>query len=103
MCYCDFEPADAYRETDRRARKEHRCYECSSVIRRGETYRYMSGVWDGCPGSYAWCSDCARTADAWAEYARANGDRCAPCYGYGDLGQAIAEWAHEHAQERRAA
>lgn len=43
--------------TTRTARKEHRCYECRGVIRRGESYVIESGIEDG-PFAYKMCSDC---------------------------------------------
>ena len=42
----------------RQARKDHKCCECHGVIRKGETYNYHSGVWDGSPASYKVCVDC---------------------------------------------
>jgi hypothetical protein len=43
---------------DRKARKEHKCYECGRVIQRGEKYRNESGIWDGDPRRYKTCSEC---------------------------------------------
>lgn len=56
-CYCDYEPAQIYRANIRRARKQHRCDECSGLIVVGEQYEYVFGIWDGMPNS---CKTCAR-------------------------------------------
>lgn len=48
----------AYREITRKARKEHRCCECNLVIPAGDTYQYISGIWDGSPDSYKTCMNC---------------------------------------------
>ena len=55
----DFDGPEAYRETVRKARKEHRCYACGETIRRGDRYRYTSGVWDGRGESFRHCLQCA--------------------------------------------
>jgi len=49
-------PAKAYVERVRRARKDHWCDGCQcACIKRGDHYVRISGVWDGGPASYAWC------------------------------------------------
>lgn len=40
------------------ARKEHKCYECSGVIRVGEKYHKHHGVWDGRGADYKVCNEC---------------------------------------------
>ena len=43
--------------TTRKASKEHRCYECKGIIRRGEIYEIESGIDDG-PFAYKMCAQC---------------------------------------------
>jgi len=45
---------DVYRKT----RKEHRCYECRRVIRKGDRYRYETFVNDGTIDKHKTCLDC---------------------------------------------
>lgn len=58
MCGCSDNAATCYREVTRRARKEHRCYECRAPIAIGESYTYISGIWAGGPDSFRWCLSC---------------------------------------------
>lgn len=57
MSDCD-NPASAYREQPRRARKDHRCCECTRPIPAGDHYKYISGVWDGQGASFKTCWPC---------------------------------------------
>jgi len=57
-CSCDYEPAAVYNAARRKARKQHKCYECSGVILPGETYEYVFGVWDGRADNFKTCSHC---------------------------------------------
>ena len=56
----------AYGCENRKARKEHRCYECNGVIRAGETYTYHHGILDGSGCSFKVCQDCQYLRD-WFE------------------------------------
>lgn len=58
---------DVSRETWRRARIAHRCCACRETIRPGDRYHYLSGVWDGNPGSYKHCARCWTLLDAITE------------------------------------
>ena len=40
------------------AAKEHRCYECGSVIAKGEKYEYAKGLYDGDWQDYHTCLAC---------------------------------------------
>jgi len=57
-CQCDGERPDLYEERVIKARKDHRCYECSGVIPKGEHYNRAKGMWDGEFSSFATCGDC---------------------------------------------
>lgn len=59
----DGEAPDCFTETDRKARKEHLCFECGRTIQPGETYRYESGIWEGEAKSYKTCGDCLSVRD----------------------------------------
>jgi hypothetical protein len=51
---------EAYRETERVARKQHRCDGCGAIIRPGRRYAYASGVFEGYPFSTHTCLPCER-------------------------------------------
>lgn len=40
------ELAKLYSETIRKARKQHKCYECSSLIHKGDKYYDIKGLWE---------------------------------------------------------
>lgn len=44
-CVCDGDPPVFYCKTIRRARKEHKCYECSGRILPGEQYEEVCAKW----------------------------------------------------------
>ena len=55
---CEF--AEVYNSAIRRARKAHKCCECSKRIEAKEVYQYSSGIFDHEPFSYKRCLDCAK-------------------------------------------
>jgi hypothetical protein len=59
-CFCrDYDVPAFYVVALRKARKQHKCYECRNVIDVGETYELASGSWDGYPPqSYKTCARC---------------------------------------------
>ncbi len=57
------EAADAFLSKWRKARKEHKCGACREKIRKGDTYRYTSGIWDHRPGSIKHCVRCWETLE----------------------------------------
>lgn len=59
MCECEYEGPMAMRTVMRKARKEHRCCECSNTIKIGDIYEYVSGIWDNQASSYKTCGLCA--------------------------------------------
>ncbi|MDL2267955.1 hypothetical protein LJC46_08235 [Desulfovibrio sp. OttesenSCG-928-G15] len=55
---------EAFNSVNRKARKEHKCFECGRKILPGEMYCYESGIWEGTPGSFKTCLDCASVREA---------------------------------------
>lgn len=52
-------------------RKEHRCAYCRSVIPKGATVRYESGIYDHVPYARYACGECEPNVDAfwkWTHY-----------------------------------
>lgn len=47
-----------YQEKDRKAQKQHVCFECKRIIQPGELYRKESGKWPDGFGTYKTCQDC---------------------------------------------
>lgn len=47
-----------FNSRDRKARIEHKCDECSRTIAPKETYRYVTGMWEGDISSHKICVDC---------------------------------------------
>lgn len=44
--------------TMRKARKEHKCYECGDTILPGDLYENVRGLWDGAWSEYKTCRVC---------------------------------------------
>jgi hypothetical protein len=57
-CSCDYDPPSVYNATTPRAKKQHRCTECSGPIAPGEHYERVFGVWDGYAGTHKTCERC---------------------------------------------
>lgn len=57
-CFCDYDPPSFYNSAIRKARKPHKCEECSGSILRGEKYEYVSGKWDGFVSQFKTCERC---------------------------------------------
>jgi hypothetical protein len=78
MCFIDLEPCDVWRETRRRAVKEHLCSCCRRAIPPGEDYLVHFSLFDGDTHSAKCCAECERDRQ---EFARAHqGTLCAPDY-----------------------
>lgn len=54
-----------YKEKWRVARKPHTCCECGHEIKPGDTYRCLSGVWDGRGATFHRCVVCQALWDEW--------------------------------------
>lgn len=59
---------DAFRSTERRARKSHVCCECREEIKKGDYYQYSSGVWGGDPLDFKQCMNCHEIMDFAASF-----------------------------------
>jgi hypothetical protein len=57
-CYCDYDPPEFYNQSIRKARKPHKCAECSGAILPGEKYEYVFGKWDGYTDTHHTCERC---------------------------------------------
>lgn len=77
---CDM--PSVFNSKTRKARKSHKCCECSATINKGDSYRFSSGIWDDGPASYKQCGNCGVICE-WAvsEDAREHGDGV----GFGEL------------------
>lgn len=59
MCDIDScESPEFFVEKMRKARKEHICDECGSVIDKGEFYQHVSAKWDGVVQTVKTCEFC---------------------------------------------
>ena len=58
MCDCDGERPEAFNQNTRKARKLHRCGECRGPIRSGDSYEYVSGIWEGDFCTFKTCLQC---------------------------------------------
>lgn len=63
--YCDVEEAGAAVETIKKhtARKEHKCTECGDIIKPGEQYEKVTGLWNNKWSTYKTCMDCISIRD----------------------------------------
>jgi hypothetical protein len=61
------ESPSCYTDKRRVARKEHKCCECNALIKKGETYRYFSGIWDGEAMDFKTCMACEAKKDAFCK------------------------------------
>jgi hypothetical protein len=81
-----------FREQHVKARKHHRCCECSLPICPGEEYQSYFGVWDGEPRTYRTCSVCAWFRERVAESEMEHGCRAHEAYpAFGELLEALGE------------
>ena len=91
-CYCDYDPATVptvHRVSLQKARKPHVCIECGAIIRAGDEYEYMFGIWDGYKSTGHTCLLC-RELREWAIIS-------VPCFCwyYGDLHQDVWDMVDE--------
>jgi len=78
-CEWDGDAPELFDERCVRARKEHRCCDCGTLIRPGERYTLVSGKWDGEFETFAICQSCDDLRS-----------RCdLACTSYGDLADGV--------------
>jgi hypothetical protein len=92
-CYCDYEAPEFYKAAIRKARKAHRCNECACVIRPGERYEYVSGMWDGDISTNKTCSRCLELR----QYTQ--GHVPCFCWFHGEMVEEAIETLREYAHE----
>lgn len=94
-CYCDtdYEAPTFYRKTVPTARIKHRCEECGAMIRPGEKYESVSGMWDGDFGTFKTCQHCIGLR----EYVKAH----VPClcWAHGNIVDDCIEAARNYAHD----
>ncbi len=74
MCfYHDGEYATVWRESEHKARKQHKCCECGKAIRIGETYSSVFCVSEGYASTSRTCPRCSRLRKAIKEVEMAEG------------------------------
>jgi hypothetical protein len=78
----DGEEAKFYRRTERRAAKEHRCFECREPIPKGAKYEHVAGKWDHSVLTFRTCLSCVEIRDHFA---------CESGYVYGELWTQLEE------------
>lgn len=88
---CDI--PSCFQEITRKARKVHRCCECRGDILPGETYQYVSGIWDGEPYDFKTCSDCASLRSEAESRNRTSSIDCGPTFG--NLWEFISDYEDE--------
>ncbi|MFC5423015.1 hypothetical protein ACFPOB_26045 [Bosea eneae] len=88
-CVCDFDMPEFQNTYRRKARKAHRCEECSAPIMAGETYRYDVGKWEGEILHFRTCQPC----DDLAKWARIS--MPCFCYVFGALHESAREMVRE--------
>lgn len=75
MCF-DGEPPDFYCESIKKAKKEHVCFECRNIIKKKDSYIYVSGKWNGEMDSFKFCQKCWAIRDEIEKHEMKEG-----CYG----------------------
>lgn len=85
MCFVDLDPCEVWRETERKARKPHRCSCCKAAINPGQLYLVHFNVFEGTVTNEKMCLPCR---DDRKEFADGHGGTlCSP----GSLVQMVGE------------
>lgn len=82
-CGCDEYPS-FFKETARRARKEHKCCECGHTITPGQEYQHIFMVYEGDPDTYKVCERCADLMSAFHDLGY--------CTAYGGFFEDYGDW-----------
>lgn len=95
MCDVEFDGQNEFQcSIQRRARKDHNCYECRRGIKKGELYTRHSYKFDGDVDCHNTCSRCDRIAKAHSDAEHAMGGSGA--FYYGQMIEMVRECATEH-------
>ena len=96
MCDVELEPSDAWTETERTARKEHRCSACRGRIAAGSRYLVHFSKYEGAIITGKLCGDCRADRDTFcrSHYALT----CTPSYFPTLLADCIADGDEESEQ-----
>jgi len=96
-CYCDYDPPTFLEQRlVKKARKQHKCAECSGYVAVGEPYEYTAGLWDGHFDIFHICERCYNIR-TWVK----NNVPCF-CYAFGNLNDDCIEavdWAYKRASK----
>jgi len=95
MNCCDLEMPAVYDARTIKARKAHKCSECAGVIKPGETYKMISGLWDGRWDNYKQCADCQVII---CDLGQIYGDKC-DCIPHGHLIEELYNLISYHERE----
>jgi len=75
MCNVDLESCEVWRETKRKARKEHVCSCCGGIIKSGDHYIEHFSTFEGYATNEKMCMPCLIIAD---DFKADHGQRCNP-------------------------
>lgn len=93
-CCCEYyESPEFFIQNRRKAIKDHRCYECGRLIKKGELYQAESGKWEGEVITYKTCNLCMSLRD----FVQAH-IPCV-CWGFGNVREDMLNAARELADE----
>lgn len=68
MCVIDFDDyCTIWRETEHKARKQHKCSCCRRKIEPGETYIVHFSIFDGSATSEKCCAECGKNREEFAK------------------------------------
>ena len=67
MCNCDCDSPSIYQETQRLARKKHKCCKCGWMIQPHSKYIEIAGLWEGKWSNYKQCFNCNQIGDRFVQ------------------------------------
>lgn len=90
-CVCDYDAPEFYSKSWPKARKQHKCEECSGPIVPGECYELVAGRWNGSFDTFKTCQRCVDLRQ-WV----INNIPCT-CWAHGNLHEDLKESVQEAA------
>jgi RNase P subunit RPR2 len=88
-CVCDYDPPSFYHQEIRKARKAHKCDECTGMIAPGEKYEHVRGKWEGYVDTFNTCEACVDIR-TWVK----NSVPCL-CWAHGNMLEGLREAVEE--------